>query len=144
VGSVQPKVGEATTYTVAWKIYNSSSDIFDVEVSAKLPLYVNYVNNIFPKNSYFSYNEDTREVKLRFNKIDAFIGYRTDPKTAYFQVEIVPTSPQIGSKPLLVGEKVLKAKDNFIDREIEIKVDQKTTELKNDSIGGFETGTVRE
>lgn len=144
VGSIQPKVGEATTYTVAWKIFNSSSDIFDVEVSAKLPPYVNYINNVSPKNAYISYDKDKREVTLKFKKIDAFIGYRTDPKSVYFQVELVPTAPQIGKKPTVVGEKMVKASDRFTNREIEIKVDEKTTAVKNDSISGFEVGTVRE
>lgn len=143
-GSIQPKVGEPTTYTVAWKIYNSSSDIFDVEVSASLPLYVKYMNNISPENSYISYNPDNREVTLKFNKIDAFIGYRTDPKTVYFQVEMIPTDPQIGKKPILVNRKTLKAKDNFIDREIELEVKPKRTSIENDSGSGFGTGAVVE
>jgi hypothetical protein len=144
IGSTEPKVGEPTTYTVAWKIYNSSSDIFNVDVSAKLPPYIKYINNVSPENSYISYNEDNREVSLKFNKIDAFIGYRTDPKTVYFQVEFVPTSPQIGSTPVVMGQKVLKAKDKFMDRYIEVVAKPKNTSLRSDYLGAPGVGVVRE
>ena len=143
-GNIEPKVGEATTYTVAWKIYNSSSDITDVEVVAKLPPYIRYIDNVFPKNAYVSFNEDKREVTLRFNKIDAFIGYRTDPKTVYFQIELIPTAPQIGKTPIVVKEKELKAKDNFTGQEIYVKVEGKDTRLRNDSVKGSDVGVVTE
>ena len=142
-GKFSPKVGEPTTYTVAWKISNSSSQISDVEVSAKLPPYVKYLNNVYPKNSYISYKEDTREVNLKFKTIDEFIGHRTDPKTVYFQVEFTPTDSMVGDVPIIVERKFFKAKDLFTESEILLTVEEKKL-TENPKTEGNGKGQVQE
>lgn len=131
-GDVNPVSGEKTTYTVAWSIKNTTSDIEDLQVKAKLPIYIKYLNNTSPKNAYFSYNEETREVTLNYKKIDAFTGYNTDVKTAYFQIEYLPTDPHIGSEPVIVEQKYITASDSFTGENIKIENKVSTTKLRDD------------
>ncbi len=142
IGSENPVVGEVTTYTVAWKIYNSNSDITDVEVRAKLPPYVKYLDNVSPEKSYISYEPTKREVVWRNKKVDAFIGYRTDPKTVYFQIEYIPTDPHIGNRPTLIEKSRLIAKDSFIGSERVITSPAQNTVIK-DYAGISAVGIVR-
>ncbi len=145
IGNTQPKVGEETTYTAVWKIYNSNSDIENVKVKAKLPVYVKFLGEIYPESSYLTYDEESREVTWSFKKINAFIGHRTAPKTVYFKVGIIPSSVQIGSIPVLVSNKILTAKDTYIeDRNIEVNTNSDKGFLENDSCGRLGDGVVRE
>ena len=96
--------------------YNSTSDILNTEVRAKLPLYVKFLNNIHPKNSYLSYDPETREVIWKYKKIEAFIGYRTEPKKVYFQIEYIPTAPHSGNILVILHNIKLLTKDSFTEK----------------------------
>ncbi len=143
IGEKNPVVGEATTYTVVWRISNTSSDITDVEVRAKLPLYVEFMDKIKPSNAYISYDSETREVIWRHNKIKAFIGYRTHPRTVYFQVRFIPSSSQVSKRPMIIGEKVLRAKDTHTEREIVERSPAENTTLPDNGSRIFTLGTVQ-
>ncbi len=141
-GSVDPKVGEQTTYTVAWKIYNSNSQIDDVTVKAQIPHYVEFLGVKSPENAYLSYDEDSRTITWSLKKVEEFIGYRTDPKTVYFQLGFTPSATQTGKRPIILKEQVLSAKDTFIDRFIEVKGKEEDTGLAGDSQRVFGMGVV--
>lgn len=110
---------------------------------AKLPLYVKFLGNTSPENAYISYDEETREVVWRHNKIEAFIGYRTDPKTAYFQVEFIPSAPQVENRPLIIGEKILTANDSHAERAVLVKSESENSSLPDGGSRVFTVGTVQ-
>jgi hypothetical protein len=108
-------------------------------------LYVKYLNNTSPDKSYISFDESRREITLRFNKLEAFTGYRTDPKTVYFQVELTPNAPQIGQTPILLYDIKAEANDTFItDRKIKLSNNNLTTKLSNYHDKDIKTGIVIE
>ncbi len=143
-GSIKPIVGEPTTYTIRWQIYNSNSDIENVKVRAKLPPYVKWLGEVSPKGAYLKYNPKNREITWMFKKIHAFIGYRTEPKTVYFKISFTPSATQIGTTPLIVGRQTLLADDKFVDRVIEVNSGFNTTDIKNDSKRELGDGIVKD
>lgn len=143
IGEINPIVGEKTTYTVAWKISDTTSDVENVKVSTKLPIYVKYIDNTEPRESYFRYDEKTRILTLDYKKIEAFTGYKTEPKTAYFQIEYIPTATHIGIEPILVDRKYITAEDKYVNEDINFSTNASTAKLKFDDIQGI-TGEVRD
>ena len=77
-------------------------------------------------------------------KLDPFIGYRTPPKTVYFQVSITPSANQSGKRLKLVGPKKVTATDTYIGtRIIAEQSNSDTTPLENDASGGRGVGIVQ-
>ena len=143
-GPVNPRVGEVTTYTVVWQIYNASSEIKDVEMKAKLPYGVTFLEKTSPGDAYVLYNPDTREVVWKLKKVEPFIGYRTDPKTLYFQISYEPTVGDVNKYPVLVEKKILTAKDTFVDEKITVIRKADTTAISRDKMYSRGMGMVKD
>ncbi|PID83515.1 hypothetical protein CSB11_00905 [Candidatus Campbellbacteria bacterium] len=133
-GEPDPVVGEKTTYTIAWEIKNSSSDVENIKISAKIPYYVKYLDKTSPNGSYFKYNKETRILTLDYKKIDAFTGYKNESKVAYFQVAYNPTAPHVGTSPILIGEKKVIGLDKFTNEKIVLNYNYSTIETKDGSV----------
>jgi hypothetical protein len=63
-GSIPPKVGETTTYTILWQVKNYYSDVKDVKIKGKLPEGVTLTGKIFPEEeiSKFAFDSQSREI----------------------------------------------------------------------------------
>ena len=104
-GSIKPFVDKVNSYTVSWKIFSSNSDLEDFEVKTKLPLYIDFNENIYPKDIDITYNEKTREIIWKLKKVKAFSGYKFAPPEAYFGINFRPHTNQVGTSPVLVNKK---------------------------------------
>ncbi len=142
-GDVNPVVGEPTTYTIGWEISNFSSDVSDLEVRAKLPIYVKYLNNISPQNSYISYDENNREIIWKYKKVKALTGYKDDAKKVFFQLELTPSANQVGKKVVLIKDISLQATDDFTGTQIKKEYEDLTTGIEGDNMDDWEIGTVQ-
>lgn len=141
-GGPTPKVGEETTYTITWKIYNSTNKIKDVKVKAILPMGVEFENVIFPDTNYVSYDKDTRQIKWSIKSMEPYIGYRTDPKTMSFKVSYIPTISEAAMFKDLVEDKILTAKDLSTGEIIEVIVGPDTTRMKGEKDYKYDVGQV--
>jgi hypothetical protein len=132
-GPLPPRVGEETTYVIHWKIINETNDISDVKVVSSLPSYIKWKNVISPKDASLYFNERTNQFVWEVGKINNGSGIITPAKEIRFQVGITPEIYDVKKRPTIINEAVLSAKDMFSEEDIEIKVQSRNTELKDDS-----------
>lgn len=108
-GPLPPKVGQETTYTVLWSLGGNSNDFSKVKVSAPLPSYVRWINNISPVDADIKFDE--RNGTVTWNAGDLPAG---STKDIAFQIGLTPNASQKGSSPDLIGKAKIEAYDNFI------------------------------
>lgn len=128
-GGPTPVVGKKVSYTITWKIYNSTNKIQDIKVSAKLPPGVEYTGLFYPDTNYVIYDKNTREISWLIKNIEPYIGYRTDPKTLSFQLEYIPVVSEVNKFKNLLGVKKLVATDTFTGEKIEVEAKGDTTRM---------------
>jgi hypothetical protein len=134
-GPVPPKVGEETTYTIVWTVTNSANNITGAEVRAKLaPFGVRFTGKTSPSTANITYNEATKEVVWKIGLVPKGTGFGKDPLEASFQVALLPSSSQIGSVPLLVGDSFLTGLDVFTEATLESKRSGLSTRISSDPI----------
>ncbi|MBI3074605.1 MAG: hypothetical protein HYY92_00075, partial [Parcubacteria group bacterium] len=73
-GPIPPKAETETTYTVFWTIVNTTNDLRDVVVEARLPAYMRWVDAVSPSNEKITYDPDSRVVKWRAGDVLAWRG----------------------------------------------------------------------
>ena len=132
-GSVPPKVGEETTYTIVWSIANDYNDASDVFVRASLPSYIRWIDNVFPQEENVEFDESTGEAVWNAGDVLAGTGIARPAKEVSFQIGFTPSMNQIGSSPTLIFGSVLEAHDNFTDIDLSETKPALNTNLKSDA-----------
>jgi len=140
-GSIPPKVGQESTFTLHLKIADVSNDVTDAKVAMTLAPGVKWKNNFLPKDASMSYNDRTNELDWNVGSLAAGTGVITDPKEVIFQVGITPSQNQVGDFAPLVTQTVFSAKDSFTGEPLELKLGAKNTNLLED-LGVGEMGKV--
>lgn len=137
-GTLPPKVGQETTYTITWTATNSSNALTDAYATAILPLYVSWKNNISPTSENVTYNSATREVKWNIGSIAPGVGYGSDSRSVSFQIGLIPSTSQVNSAPQLMGETTSQAFDTFVGASLNRKWTEISTRLLGDT--GYSSG----
>jgi hypothetical protein len=106
-GPLPPVAETASTYTMTLFAQNGTNDMSDVEVTASLPVYVQWLDKTSGAGK-LTFNETSRTVTWRIDDIDA-----NQSKIAGFQISLLPSITQIGTTPTLLGEQRLKGTDQF-------------------------------
>ncbi len=135
-GPLPPHAEQKTTYTIMWTVTNSTNAVSDGVVKTRLPQYVNFTGQKSPAGENITWDAATREVTWKLGTIKRNTGIGTDPRTAYFQVELLPSISQVGSVLPLVEESSLTGRDQFTNSSLSIIRGQVTTRLVSDS--GFD------
>lgn len=143
-GSIPPKVGKETTYTIKWSLVNSLNDLSNVSVYAVLPNYVKWLNNARSETNLgeISYNEESREVKWIINTLPAGAGVNSPAEEISFQILFLPSEAQIKSSPILISKAEAKGFDGFVNANLEDSEPAVSTALINDPFVGRSGGTV--
>ncbi len=132
-GSLPPRVGQPTEFTIHWVLTNFSTDVTSVEVRAKLEDGVAYTNKVKGNITELPiYDKETREVVWKINKIFATTGITGERLDVVFQVRATPGSGMIGNYMPLLGETRVKAMDEFTGEEINTIDPPLTTYLTDD------------
>jgi hypothetical protein len=135
-GSLPPKVGQETTFTIHLKLLNISNDVTDAKVTTILSPGVKWKNVFSPQNSDVSFNDRTNELTWNIGSMPAGIGVLTGPRELVFQVGLVPSQNQVGDYADLLGKTVFSAQDTFTKQKLETSLDGKNTNLLEDvSVG---------
>lgn len=129
-GNVPPKVGEEVTYTVEWVVSSSTSTLDGVRLTADLPSYITWKNEIFPENENISYSNINRRVTWNAGKIEPGTAGQ---KKVYFKVGLTASSSQINTIPTIVSGGNLEAVDAFTGETISRTFGQLTSSLFRDS-----------
>ena len=119
-GTYPPRVSQESTYTIHWKLANTTSDVADATVSAVLPQWVNYTSSISPQSAtgFINYNPVNRTVTWKPGTLARGSGYNLRSPEVFFQVRIKPTSSQVGTSPVLVQTPVFRGVDTVTKSEI--------------------------
>jgi hypothetical protein len=125
-GSIPPRAGQATTYTIQWNAQNSGNTVADGVVSTTLPSYVSYTGKTAGTGS-FSYDDKSRTV---FWNVGDLAQGATGQGS--FQVSFTPSTSQIGGAPALTGPVSFSGYDRFAGVPVKANADPSTTETKGD------------
>lgn len=131
-GPVPPKADTPTTYTVVWDITNSFNQVSNVEVRATLPSYVKWTNVKYPSSEIFSFNPVTNEVVWDVGSVLSNTGFGSTKKEVQFQLELLPSTSQIGQSPTLMGAATLSGIDKITDLKVNSSAQAVTTDFLGD------------
>jgi hypothetical protein len=132
-GPIPPQIGKETTYTLHWLITNVSNDISNTQVVAYLPTGVQWKGKTYPDSENISFNGRTNEIVWQVGKLDNGVGVLNSPREVSFQVGVTPESSQLKKFLTLLNASTLTAKDLFTDRDINVEIKEKNTQLREDS-----------
>ncbi|MFA5030470.1 MAG: hypothetical protein WC495_02705 [Patescibacteria group bacterium] len=133
-GPLPPEVGSKTTYKIFWRITNTSNDISDVVVNAKLPSGISWVGDaVISAGDPATYNPQTREVSWKINRIPAGAGVVFPKLEASFSVSVTPTAEQEGQGLVLLNKSTLVATDAYVDAERGDEESVLTSDLSTDT-----------
>ncbi|MFA6432778.1 MAG: hypothetical protein WCV82_03135 [Candidatus Paceibacterota bacterium] len=132
-GLIPPKAEQKTTYTVVWTVDNTSSAINNAVVSATLPPYVTWLNQVSPAAENVTYDTNSGTVTWNIGSLNAYTYGTSGRREAQFQVSLLPSVDQIGQVPILVNRAILSAVDNFTKTNLQGTQDYLTTSFSTDS-----------
>lgn len=115
IGSVPPRVGQETAYTVYWRITNLSNDIHDVEITASLPSWAQFTGM---KQANFDanglhYDDAIRQIIWDIPNLPAATGFLLPVYEGIFQISLNPTYDQKGNIIDIIGPTHFKGVDVF-------------------------------
>lgn len=113
-GSLPPKVGQSTEFTIHWIIRNYATDIKGAEVRATLKPGVEWTGIIKSNiDSVPVFEEGSREVVWDIGEIYAGRGMIDGPIQAVFQVKATPSQSNVGFFMPLLDRAIIVADDTF-------------------------------
>ena len=130
-GPMPPVAEQPTSYTIVWTVQNSSNSIGGVVVSASLPPYVQFLQA--DPASGITYDKPSRIVSWNIGNIKAGLGYSAPALTGSFQVQLLPSSAQVGQAPTLTSDVGLVGQDRFAQVGVSAHASAPTTLLVGDS-----------
>lgn len=132
-GPLPPKVGQSTSYRIAWTVLNSTSDATDMSVTTTLPNSVFWTGqNVGRDAGDIAFDPTTRTIKWTLNKVPAGTGTRFPKLTAHFDVSITPSDDQIGTVVILVDTSAVQATDSYAGTAIAQTAPSLTSDLPTD------------
>ncbi len=143
-GSLPLVVGNATQFTLHWKVTNFSNDIRDVVIRASLGGNAR-ATGVMKSNGATTpiYNERTQELVWNIPKVGATKGVLDAPLEAIIQVEAIPGLNQVGQYLKLLQQTTGVATDDFTGQKIEFQAPEVTTLLANDPTVQSNQGVVK-
>ena len=142
-GTVPPRVGEPTQYTIRWIVRNYATDAKDVVIEARLEEGVRWTGMVKSNTESIPlFDEESRKVTWTLDTVPATQGVISDPLEAVFQIELVPTNMWVGQFQPLIGTSKLVAVDlftglNLVSGDIAI-----TTAIPDDKTVGQAGGRI--
>ena len=134
-GTLPLTVGKSTNFTIHWKVINYSNDLSNVVIRSVLPQGVAWTGQVAGNygESAPKYNDRTGEVIWEIPKLPATTGIALPAREAIFQIAVTPSLNQVGNYINLLGKTTLSAKDDFVNSDINLTVEEIDSQLENDS-----------
>ncbi len=141
-GPLPPRVDQKTTYTIYWQVLNISNDLSGVSVQAYLPSYIQWQENIYPKNENLIYEPATGKIVWQIGQLSSATGILTPVRQVAFQVGLIPSLAQAGSRALIVKNAQVTGKDNFTETNLQVAASDLQTDMPDDPTVGWQKGIV--
>ncbi len=129
-GSVPPKVGIPTTYTIIWSVLNNLNEVTGAKVTGVLPVYVEWTDIKVPESEKISFNKNTREVMWDIGTLG--VSSVEAPRTVSFQVSLNAPHSLLRNIPVLVKAPVLSGVDSFTGQATPVINKDLTTTMPSD------------
>lgn len=142
-GPIPPRVGSETVYTILWEVRNFTNDIDGVQVVGILPPNVTWKNVFSPKDSRVVFDSATSEVRWNVGKVPAGTGINSPALTMAFQVSVTPSQVDRGKTMTLVTESQFSGKDSFVKEDLQEKIGNINTDLRDEPGGQVQDGVVK-
>jgi hypothetical protein len=119
-GVYPPRIGQESSYTVYWKLANTTNDVADATVTATLPQWMYYTSSISPQSAtgFINYNPVNRTVTWKPGTLVRGSGYNLRSPDVYFQVRIKPGASQINTSPVLINTPTFTGVDTITQSKI--------------------------
>jgi len=134
-GSLPPKVGETTTYTIIWQAKNYYNEIKNVKVKAVLPKEVQLTGKIFPEEEAkkFAFDSQSREIVWEIGDLGTGQGVISPAPNISFQIVLTPSEAQRGQTPEIISQAQITGQDQWTREIIEATSPAVNTTLPDDS-----------
>ncbi len=99
---------------------------------ATIPSYVKWTGIYSPQSESIKFDPTTNQVVWNAGSILSNTGFGNSPKTAYFQLQFLPSSSQVGQGPQIMGEASLSAIDKVTGSKITVTAPAVTTAFTSD------------
>lgn len=144
-GSIPPKVGESTTYTITWQVKNYYNNTKNIKVKAVLPREVKLTGKIFPEGEAgkFAFDSQSRELVWEVGEMSAGQGVQNSPPNISFQVVFIPTASQIGMTAELIGQASIAGEDQWTKDSVLALDPAITTDLPDDNSVSEQQGIIQ-
>ena len=139
-GSIPPRVGETTTYTIVWLANNYYSDVKNIKAKAVLPENVQLTGKIFPEESVSKFSFDPQSREIIWSVGDLEKGKNT---SIAFQIALTPNESQRGQKPEIIGELSATGEDTWTNANLKSSSPAIDTTLPDDQTVNEEMGKVQ-
>jgi len=130
-GPFPPKVDDETTFTVVWRVSNTTNDIDSGVVRGELPVFVEWMDE-YSKGETVTFNPVTREVIWSVGNLPRATGYETPVKELQFQISVIPSASQINTFLKLLNETTFQGVDSFTNNVIKRSVPYVDSRLERD------------
>ena len=133
-GPYPPRVNQPTQFTIHWRLVNHATDVSGVHIAAYLQSGARFTGKIRSTvDTQPQYNPNSGLVTWDIPFIPATKGFISPPVEAIFQVEVIPSSNQVGADvPFLTGA-VAAWTDSFVGKEGEATAPELDTSIKADT-----------
>ncbi len=129
-GPIPPMVGLPTNYWVFFEVDNQGNGLNNLTVSAKLPDSVTLSSRKTLSAGEFSYDESQKRITWKVDKTTIGNGrYQSG-----FEIQLFPTTKQIGLEPLLLTNISYVATDSYTGERLSGKLPSIDTDLPYDVI----------
>lgn len=131
-GPIPPRVDQKSTYTITWTIDNTANVLNKTQVSATLPPYIKWMNNVSPSGEDIAYEVKSGTVTWNAGVVNANTARTGQRKTVSFQISYEPSINQLGSVPVLMSDSTMTATDDFTGATIHSAQPYLTTRFSTD------------
>ncbi len=133
-GPYPPRVNQPTQFTVHWRIVNYATDVSNVHVSTYLQSGARFTGTVkSTMDTQPAYNPNSGLVTWDIPFIPATRGFISPPPEAIFQVEVTPSSNQVGSNVVFLGDTTVQWTDSFVNQSGQATAKELDTSILTDA-----------
>ncbi len=131
-GPIPPKVDTETTFTITWRITNTTSDVTNAEVVSSLPANVRWVGALSPAGERMTFIPVGGRIVWDAGLVPAGAGRTRPAREVSFQVALTPSLTEVGSSPTLVNEAFFTGTDTYTKKPFTQSARSVTTRVFDD------------
>lgn len=127
IGPLPPKAGVETTYGIAFMVTNTTNQVREARLTARMPPYVRLLGK--SRTEDISYNLNDGSILWNIGTIEPGVGTVIPARQAAIGIGFTPSTSQIGQSPVLLQDIEFSGIDEATGERIEKRLQNLTTDL---------------